>query len=549
MFRESPVPSPGKGAFDLSNEVDFTARIGQLLPVMWHEVVPGDSFQLRHNMIIKLAPMLAPVFHRLNAYVHDYFVPYRLLMNPIGTSYAGWEDYITGDVDSFYANEELPYVTINDTNKQYFDDISLSAYLGLPIIDSGTTVSQDVDINVLPFFAYHLIYNEYYRDENLCGAVCNKHAGGSTGIDLVGGDHNVGISAICLESPYHRAYEKDYLRGALPTAYTGAASDVELDLDAPDTFYTKGQATGALVTGAPTAMDIDASGRIEISGGSRVTLDGSSATRLPSSLATIEAMELRRMMAVTRWLEAERRGGTRYIEMLLGVWGVIGDNAELQIPQYIGGGKQPVQISSVLNQSQVLDPTAGVNDGVGGAVVSVDPQSLETGRAIASGSSKQSRFYAKEHGIIMSILSVLPRTKYGGAQLERFWRKADREDFFVPQLQNIGDQSILQSEAGYDATGTDMDDVFGYAPRWSEYKFKNSYVAGYFTNSLDYWHMATIGDTAGAGPLLNQSFIECNDQDDEITRIFANEVGEQIYCFIHNDVRAIRPMFVHDIPK
>ena len=222
----------------------------------------------------------------------------------------------------------------------------------------------------------------------------------------------------------------------------------------------------------------------------------------------------------------------------------------MQEPQYIGGSKVPVNISSIQNQSQVLDPTAGVNDGAGAVPVTVDPQSLETGKGQGVGRGKTSKFHVPEHGIIMSVLSVLPRTSYGGAQIEKFWRKTDRTEFFVPQLQGIGDQDILQSEIGYDLGGTDKDNVFGYAPRWSEYKFKYSTCHSDFTDLLEMWHMSTIVDSNGAGPDLNAAFIEARRINDENVRIFANQslTEDHVYIQIYNDVMAIRPMRVHDIP-
>lgn len=549
MFKETPIPTPSRGSFDLSHEKKLSCQIGELIPFTWWECVPGDKFSIRSEMLVKFSSLLRPLLHRVDAYIHYFKVPYRLLMNESGGTYAGWKDFITGDPESYFTNEVLPYVTISNATKAQFVEGSLADYLGLPVIDSGTTVTQDVDINVLPFFAMHLIFDDYYRDENLMAKQTGHTVASSAPIDLHGGDHTGNVGLVCPIIMRQRSYEKDYFRGALPTAYFGASADVELDIGVVGTGLADiDLRTDAGANPAAGALSVTATGEMQ-----DITPDNLrfQADKTQGLDAVLEIMELRRAMAITKFLEAENRGGHRYNEMLLGVWGVSPKNAELDYPEYLGGGKQAVQVSSILNQSQTLDPTAGVNDGVGGAVVTVDPQAFEAGKALASGSTNRIETYCSEHCLIMGILSVLPRTAYGGAQIEKFWRKIeDREDFFVPQLQGIGDQAILQSEVGYDATGTDMDDVFGYAPPWSEYKFKNSTVHGSFLSTLSDWHMATIGDTSGAGPDLNTAFVNCNAANDEITRIFADQTAaDKLYIEIYNDVRAIRPMQVFDVPK
>jgi hypothetical protein len=546
MYREAPIPSYPRNAFDLSYEYKTSMKLGELIPFLWYDVGPGDAFKIKSEVLVKFAPMLAPLLHRVDVYAHYFFVPYRLVMMNQGVTYGDWEAFITGDPEEYYTNNVLPYVTISNATKAQFGEGTLADYMGLPNIANGTTVTQDIDINILPFLAYHKIYDDYYRDENLIA----KRTGpaGHSQIELIGGDHTTDISYICTTTPLRRAYEKDYFRGALPTAYYDlGGEDVELDMDITGTGvgdFLLWEAPAAAPDAGP--ISVTAGGKIQTALGSDLSIR--SGYDVPAT-ASLEILELRRAEALLRYLEAQNRGGDRYPEVLLGVYGVIPENAELQYPKYIGGGKQAVQISSVLNQSQTLDPTAGVNDGAGGVTVTVDPQSFETGRGMAVGSKNFAQHYAKEHGVIMGILSVLPRTAYGGAQIEKFWRKEDRTDFFVPQLQHIGDQAILQSEIGYDATGTDADDVFGYVPRWSEYKSKYSIVTGAFLSTLDYWHMATIGDTSGAGPDLNQAFIECQAADDEIIRPFADQTGtDTLYVEVYHDVKAVRPMLVHDIP-
>lgn len=549
LTRSVPVPTIPRNAFDLSHEKKLSCQIGELVPFFWMECVPGDQVSIKSELLVKLMPMLAPVLHRMDVYTHYFKVPYRIIWEAEhGGDRCSFEDFITQDPDGLITPGCLvpPYVTINNANKAYFLESTLADYLGLPVIDSATTVTQEIDINVLPFFAYHVINDDYYRDENLIARHTSRVDSG-VDITLFGGDQNADIDKICLTALYTRAYEKDLFKGALPTAYVGSASDVELDLD------VIGSGLGSLnlyrTTGAaPTAgsIDVTAGGIVQDTSPANLRFRTGYST---SAEAVLEMTELRRAMAITRWLEAMRRGGIRYSEMQRGVWGVISDNSQLEEPEYIGGGKQAVQITSVLNQSQVLDPTAGVNDGGAGVPVTVDPQALETGRGLSVGSN-YAKTYCKEHCIIMGILSVLPRTCYGGAQIERFWRKFDPEDFFAPQLQGLGDVAMLQSEVGYNAVGVDADNVFGYHPPWYEYKQKYSTVHSAFLSTLDYWHMAEIGDTSGAGPDLNAAYVNCSYAEDQNIRIFADQTNEDhIIVEIYNDVRAIRPMLKHDFPR
>lgn len=546
MFTDAPIPSMNRNAFDLSHEKKFSGNMGHLIPFMWIDTVPGDAFKIKSEVLVKFSPLLAPLLHRVDVYTHYFFVPFRLLMWDYSTT-AGWEQFITKDPESEFTVEMIPYVDWTNSDKAYLNVGGLADYLGLPVQgSSGPTITNSLRVNCFPAFAYHLIYDEYYRDENLNSRITSRGSGPNP-IDLVGGDHSSSISSIFPQVPHTAKYEKDYLRGALPDAYYGASSDVELDLD--------------LYSGGTTTMDFDREGTSTDASGTASFVSGhlhdgtgyitwEDGASLGDAYATLEIMELRRAQAITKYLEALNRGGKRYPEMLLGLYGVISDNAQIQYPQYLGGGKQAVQISSIMNQSQVLDPTAGVNDGAGGVTVTIDPQSLETGRAMSVGKTNQATVYCKEHGIIMGIISVRPRSCYSGV-VERFWHKADPEEFFVPQLQGIGDQEIYNAEAGVDFASGTHTGTWGYAPRWAEYKFKNSTVHGDFLESLDYWHMATLHDPTDSTPTLNSSFVSINQSSDELLRPFANQTStdHRLYFQIYNDVLAIRPMRVHDFAR
>lgn len=554
MFRYSPVPKLKREAFDLSHETKLSTEIGKLTPIMWFDCVPGDTFNVKNEVLVKFAPMLAPLLHRVDVFVHSFFVQYRLLMNRYSATNPDWDEFIANVEEEETLVMSPPYITINNANKAKFVEGSLADYLGLPIINGALTVHANANqnINAFPFFAYHLIYDEYYRDQNLIDRKTVVDDSGAA-VALIGGDRNADIDYIALTTLYSVAYEKDYFRGALPFAYTGSDTDVEMHLDVlgDEVAINVRDITDS---GYPSTGDVyigPSQGFLREAGpGNTIGFqDGVSI----GATAYLEIMELRRAQAITRFLEAEARGGRRYVEWLLSVFGVISDDARTHIPEYLGGGRQPVQISSVLNQSQVLDPTAGVNDGVGGAVVTVDPQALETGRGLSVGSTNGFTYYVKDHGMIMTLMSVKPRTAYYGG-IEKFWNKLDRLDFFLPQLQGIGDQEILKKELEYDyiTAATENEDIWGYAPRWAEYKFKNSTVHGAFRSSLDYWHMGYGGAGGGIvpGDDLNETFISIYHTDDWNKRCFADQsLDDKLFCQVFNSVRAIRPMRVHDIGR
>ena len=150
MFRDTPIPKPQRSTFDLSYEDKTSGNIGEIMPILWYDVIPGDTFAIKSEVLCKFAPLLAPLLHRVDLYMHYFFTPYRLLMQPLGVTQAGWKEFITGDPDTEFTNDELPWVTINNANKAYFLENTLAGYLGLPVIDAGTTVTQDIDINVRP---------------------------------------------------------------------------------------------------------------------------------------------------------------------------------------------------------------------------------------------------------------------------------------------------------------------------------------------------------------------------------------------------------------
>lgn len=239
---------------------------------------------------------------------------------------------------------------------------------------------------------------------------------------------------------------------------------------------------------------------------------------------------LRRAFRLQEWLERDARGGTRYIENIFAHFGVKSSDARLQRPEYVGGGYQNMVISEVLSTAQT-DPSGSQEVPVG----------YLAGHGISAGGSKRFKYRAEEHGWLIGILNVQPVTAYFQG-LPRMYSRQDRLDYYWPAFANIGEQEVYNKEIKYDtAAAPDGDNVFGYIPRYAEYKYIPNRVAGEMQDTLKFWHLAR---DFSATPVLNESFIECNPSD----RIFAVQNAEHIYAHVYNNVKAVRKMPVFGTP-
>ena len=500
IFNSIQLKKPKKNFFDLTHDVKLSTNMGQLTPILTLEVVPGDSIELGCESIIRFAPMVAPVMHRMDVTMHYFFVPNRIL-------WPNWEKFITNNgPDGTGPDYVAPYL-----NGEYFKPYlggtpyaKFADYLGIPpIANSGLPMN----ISALPFAAYQAIYNAYYRDQNLVPEVDYV---------LTDGDNTANIAE--LAKMRLRAWEHDYFTASLPFAQKGAAVDIPLGAVNGDAniYSNVGNTTLSGSSGSPVMIGDTNVGKTDL----WAQTDG-----LTVEPTTIN--DLRRAYRLQEWLEKNARGGTRYIESILSHFGVKSSDARLQRPEYITGVKTPVVISEVLN-------TSGTQDQL--------PQGNMAGHGIAVSSGKSGSYYAEEHGYIIGIMSVMPKTAYQQG-IPRTFLKLDPLSYFWPSFANIGEQEVLQAELY--AWTADNYDTFGYVPRYAEYKYMPSRVAGDFRTSLDYWHLGRI---FGSSPTLSQEFIECTPEDTE--RIFAvtDPDAEKLYCHVLNKIKAVRPMPKYGTP-
>jgi len=486
---------------DLSHSKALTCKMGSLVPIMVRHTLPGDRFKGNSSAFIRVAPLLAPLMHTCKVRIHHWFVPYRLLWDD-------WESFITGGPSGEDASV-FPTYTVSES----LGESTLPDYLGVPpTMTSGT-------ISALPFRAYNLIWNEYYRDKDLETAKTVSTASGTdstTPKDLL-----------------NCAWEKDYFTVARPWEQRGPSYSIPMAESAPverDSnaaawkLYNAGTDTG----GGANPLSISAAGsNLENAAGTMTySMDpnGGLTADLTDVAGTIE--ELRYAAAMERFAENRARWGGSYPEYLLSL-GIRYSDARLQRPQYLGGGVGPLQFSEVLQQAPDATTGTSEDEGVGNL----------KGHGIGSIRSNSFKRWFEEHGIVISLMSVRPKPMYEGS-IDREYLKRTKEEFWQRELQHLGQQTITNREV--DVTHASPTGTFGYVDRYEEYRRALNTIHGEFRTTLDFWTMARI---YGSDPALNASFVSCV----PTTRVYAATWEDQLWCMINNRLKARRP--VVDLPS
>lgn len=514
LFDKIRIQKPRLNKFDLSHERKMSLRMGELIPILVQDIVPGDSFRVQSEIMMRFAPLLAPIMHRVNVTTHYFFVPNRLVWDE-------WEDFITGGPEGT-TQPVFPHFNWSGIGAVTGPG-TLSDFMGLPVWDGEPVSGNIAKVSMLPFRAYQLIYNEYYRDQNLQEEVP---------VPKTSGQQAAGATLNQLLQTRLRAWEKDYFTSALPWAQRGVAVEMPVDTNIEweyktisDVYRDTGAAPGVdtLIGIGPTDADKLRVGKLNntttgwagrIENIEDITADGAGFT----------INDLRRSIKLQEWLEKNARGGARYIEQILSHFGVVSSDARLQRPEYLGGGKSPVVISEVLSTYQ--DPG---DTGL--------PQANMAGHGISVGTTNGFKKSFEEHGYVIGIMSVLPKTAYQQG-IPRHFSRETKFDYYWPEFAHLGEQEVKLKELYYSSTGAagEMDETFGYQSRYAEYKYIPDSVHGEFRSSLAFWHMGRIFESK---PSLNAGFV----QSDPTTRIFAvQDASEQLYTQIYNRVSALRPM-------
>lgn len=499
-----------RGKFSLSHYKLLTCKMGQLIPVTWFEALPGDTIQQATSALIRCAPLVTPVMHPIQVRFHHWFVPNRLL-------WANWTKFITGGADGLDATA-APYVSLSNQSVS-----SLADYLGVPTAGlAGAT-----KFNALPWRAYQMIWDQFYRDEDL-----------QTSPTISTGD---GLDSTTTLSLQNCAWEKDYLTSSRPWAVKGATVTMPLGGQAPvrglwTATGNNTQAAGAFTEVNPTSSPAATS----VSGGSTVIASKSAAGTAPGTAfntsnaivyadltgaTAVDINTVRHAFALQRFEEARARYGSRYTEYLRYL-GIRSSDARLQRPEYLGGGRNTIQFSEVL---QTGGTSTGAATGVG----------TMAGHGISAMRTNRYRRFFEEHGIVMTLMSVRPRTMYTQRVKRSFIRGIDntlagmtgtKEDYWQRELQHIGQQGINGLEADAQVGGSA---IFGYQDRYDEYRREESSVAGLFRTTLNNWHLAR---DFGSAPALNATFVSSV----PTTRVFADTSNDNLYVCANHNIQARR---------
>lgn len=516
-FSKIPQANIQRSVFDRSSTHKTTFDSGYLIPFFVDEVLPGDSMTLKSHFLARLATPIFPYMDNVFLDVHFFFVPNRIVWENWERMNGAQDD--PGDTTDFV----VPQLDAT-THAAGFGELSIFDYLGLPT--KVVSIPQANMPNSLVLRAYNLIWNAWYRDENLQNSVP---------VPLDDGPDTE--SYVLLR----RGRRKDYFTSALPWPQKGPSVLLPLGSLAPVTGIGKGNQTfgagsiNVYETGQSVFTNYTDYSVIDGAGAStelfyvkedptNAGFPGIFADLSEATAATIN--ELREAFQLQRLFERDARGGTRYVEILLSHFGVVSPDFRLQRPEYLGGGTMPVNVNPVAQTSET--------DG--------SPQGNLAAFATAQGRQGFHHSFV-EHGHVLGLLSVRADTTYQQG-MNRMWSRRTRYDFYWPTLAHLGEQAVLNKEIYMDGSSND-DAVFGYQERFAEYRYRPSMVTGLFRSnavaSLDSWHLALDFNSL---PTLAGLVSE----DPPIDRIIAVPAEPQFILDSYTRIRHARPMPTYSVP-
>lgn len=515
-FSQVPKAKIPRSSFDRSYNYKTTFNAGQLIPIFVDEAVPGDTFNLKLQAFARLATPIKPLMDNMVMETFYFAVPKRLL-------WVNWNKFMgeqlnPGDSTDF----TIPQV---QSPAGGWATGSLGDYFGLPLQTSG-----QLETSALPFRAYNLIFNEWFRDQNLVNRLAQNVGDGP--------DSPTGYTIA------RRGKRHDYFTSCLPWPQKGNSVTVPIGTTAPVVgIDANPQFNVNNVDRALTVVSDGSENDVRVADPGFPTntygVKWGSVTGLQTDLSAATAVtinELRQAFQIQKLLERDARGGTRYIEIIRSHFGVVSPDARQQRPEYLGGGRTNVIVSPIAQTA----PTDSQQS-------NLTPQGnlAAMGTASIGGHGFFKSF--TEHCVVIGLVCVRADLNYQQG-IERMWSRKTRYDFYWPALAMLGEQAVLRKEIFATGTPADDDQVFGYQERYAEYRYKPSKVTGLFRSkpstgtSLDLWHLA---QDFGSAPVLNSTFIEENPP---VQRVIAVQDEPHFLFDSYTAFKCARPMPVYGVP-
>nr|WNN13431.1 MAG: major capsid protein [Gokushovirinae sp.] len=539
-----------RSTFDRSASVKTSFNAGDIVPFFLEEVLPGDTFNVKSSKVVRMQTLLTPMMDNVYLDTYYFFVPNRLV-------WKHWKEFNGENTESAWipaTTYEVPQITSPDGTGWAVGTIA--DYFGIP------TGIPNLSVNALPFRAYALIMNEWFRDQNLSDPLVVPDDDAT----VAGVNTGTFVSDVAKGGkPYVAAKYHDYFTSCLPSPQKGpdvtipVASGANLPVVASnlmvpsDAYQNKAMIMRTRTDGGAGTV-YRTFGNTTYAIGDPVNLVSAASTSAGASVpdsngiwapanlwavgsgdavsATIN--QLRLAFQIQKLYERDARGGSRYIEILKSHFGVTSPDARLQRPEYLGGNRIPITVNQVIQQS-------GTGSG------SSTPQGTVVGMSQTTDSHSDFIKSFTEHGFIVGVMVARYDHTYQQG-LDRMWSRKDRFDYYWPVFANIGEQAVKNKEI-YAQGNAEDDEVFGYQEAWADYRYKPNRVTGEmrssYSQSLDVWHLA---DDYNARPSLSDSWIR--EDKSNIDRVLAvqSSVSNQFFADIYVQNRATRPMPLYSIP-